>query len=139
MAQIGVLVVDQCVLFCERECACVYFAHVGAANRPRRNGARRGCSGFGSRYGADAGTSLDRLLAGSIFCGTSLGIAMLLFGVSGKMALASAFLVGMGLGAEGDIIAYSLTRYFGLKAFGSAYGYAFGSFLLAGALCSRAQ
>jgi hypothetical protein len=68
------------------------------------------------------------------FCGTSLGIAMLMFGVSGKTALAAAFLVGMGLGAEGDIIAYSLTRYFGLRAFGSAYGYAFGSFLLARAL-----
>ena len=59
---------------------------------------------------------------------------MLMFGVSGKAALAAAFLIGMGLGAEGDIIAYSLTRYFGLKAFGTAYGYAFGSFLLAGAL-----
>jgi cyanate permease len=84
------------------------------------------------------GYLLDRFfaprLATFFFCGTSLGIAMLLFGVSGKMALASAFLVGMGLGAEGDIIAYSLTRYFGLKAFGTAYGYAFGSFLLAGAL-----
>ena len=59
---------------------------------------------------------------------------MLMFGVSGTTALAAAFLVGMGLGAEGDIIAYSLTRYFGLRAFGTAYGYAFGSFLLAGAL-----
>jgi len=38
------------------------------------------------------------------------------------------------MGAEGDIIAYSLSRYFGLKAFGTAYGYAFGAFVLAGAL-----
>jgi MFS family permease len=84
------------------------------------------------------GYLLDRIfapgLAAFFFCGTSLGIAMLMFGVSGTTALAAAFLVGMGLGAEGDIIAYSLTRYFGLKAFGTAYGYAFGSFLLAGAL-----
>ncbi len=42
--------------------------------------------------------------------------------------------IGMGMGAEGDIIAYSLSRYFGLKAFGTAYGYAFGSFVLAGAV-----
>jgi hypothetical protein len=44
-----------------------------------------------------------------------------------------AFLIGMGMGAEGDVIAYSINRYFGLKAFGTAYGYAFGSFVLAGA------
>jgi hypothetical protein len=76
------------------------------------------------------GYLLDRFFAPRL----ALGIAMLMFGVSGKTALAAAFLVGMGLGAEGDVIAYSLTRYFALRAFGSAYGYAFGSFLLAGAL-----
>jgi len=37
------------------------------------------------------------------------------------------------MGAEGDVIAYTVSRYFGLKAFGTAYGYAFGSFVLAGA------
>jgi hypothetical protein len=59
---------------------------------------------------------------------------VLLFGAAGKIALGTAFLIGMGLGAEGDIIAYSLSRYLGLKAFGTAYGYAFGAFVLAGAL-----
>jgi len=57
-----------------------------------------------------------------------------MFGAGGKAALVAAFLVGLGMGAEGDIIAYSLSRYFGLKAFGTAYGYAFGAFVLAGAL-----
>src|SRR5229473_6337072 len=102
MAQIGVLVVDQCVLFCERECACVYFAHVGAANRPRRNGARRGCSGFGSRYGADAGTSLDRLLAGSIFCATAGDVFLLRYVVGNCHAAVWSFgKDGTGVGVPG--------------------------------------
>jgi cyanate permease len=33
-----------------------------------------------------------------------------------------------------DIIAYLTSRYFGLRAFGEIYGYAFGSYALAGAL-----
>jgi MFS family permease len=72
-------------------------------------------------------------LAAFLFCGAATGIALLMFGAAGKIALGAAFLIGMGMGAEGDIIAYSVSRYFGLKAFGTAYGYAFGSFVLAGA------
>ena len=56
-----------------------------------------------------------------------------MFGAAGKIALGAAFLIGMGMGAEGDVIAYTISRYFGLKAFGTAHGYAFGSFVLAGA------
>jgi len=84
------------------------------------------------------GYLLDRFfaprLAAFFFCGASVGIGLLMFGAGGKAALVAAFLVGLGMGAEGDIIAYSLSRYFGLKAFGTAYGYAFGAFVLAGAL-----
>lgn len=68
------------------------------------------------------------------FGSASLGIALLFAGSSGKIALVAAFLVGLGFGAEADIIAYSLSRYFGLKAFGTAFGYAFGAFVLAGAV-----
>jgi MFS family permease len=84
------------------------------------------------------GYLLDRFfaprLAAFFFCGAAVGIGVLTFGAAGKIALGAAFLIGMGMGAEGDIIAYSLSRYFGLKAFGTAYGYAFGIFVLAGAL-----
>ncbi len=84
------------------------------------------------------GYLLDRFfaprLAAFFFCGAAVGIGVLMFGAAGKIALGAAFLIGMGFGAEGDIIAYSLSRYFGLKAFGTAYGYAFGAFVLAGAL-----
>jgi MFS family permease len=84
------------------------------------------------------GYLLDRFfaprLAAFFFCGAATGIGILMFGAAGKIALGAAFLIGMGMGAEGDIIAYSLSRYFGLKAFGTAYGYAFGMFVFAGAL-----
>jgi len=84
------------------------------------------------------GYLLDRFfapwLAAFFFCAAAAGIGMLMFGAAGRTALVPAFLIGMGMGAEGDVIAYSLTRYFGLKAFGTAYGYAFGIFVLAGAL-----
>ena len=84
------------------------------------------------------GYLLDRffapLLAAFFFCGAAIGIGVLMLGAAGIIALGAAFLIGMGMGAEGDIIAYSLSRYFGLKAFGTAYGYAFGAFVLAGAL-----
>jgi hypothetical protein len=48
------------------------------------------------------------------------------------MALMGAFLVG--LGAELDIIAYLVSRYFGLRSFGEIYGSTIRAFLLAGAL-----
>ncbi len=84
------------------------------------------------------GYLLDRFsaprLAAFFFCGAAAGIGALMLGATGKIALGPAFLIGMGMGAEGDIIAYSVSRYFGLKAFGTAYGYAFGAFVLAGAL-----
>jgi MFS family permease len=73
-------------------------------------------------------------LAVFFFCAAAAGIGVLMFGAAGKIALGAAFLIGMGMGAEGDIIAYSLSRYFGLKAFGTAYGYTFGAFVLAGAV-----
>jgi MFS family permease len=83
------------------------------------------------------GYLLDRLLASRLatlfFGGASVGIALLWVGSAGKVALFAAFLIGLGMGAEGDIIAYSMSRYFGLRAFGTAYGYGFGAFVLAGA------
>ena len=64
--------------------------------------------------------------------GAVIGILLLLSG-QGAAAFAGALLVGLGMGAEGDLIAYLTSRYFGLKAFGELYGYAFGMFVLAGA------
>jgi MFS family permease len=84
-----------------------------------------------------SGFLLDHLFAprvAMLFYGASAaGMATLLTGASGNMALAAAFLIGLGMGAEVELIGYMLSRYFGLRAFGSAFGHAFGAFMLAGA------
>lgn len=64
---------------------------------------------------------------------TTLGLAMLWAGTSGTPALAASFLVGLGMGAEVETMGYMISRYFGLRAFGTAFGCTFGAFMLAGA------
>jgi MFS family permease len=84
------------------------------------------------------GYLLDRIfaprLAMLLFGSAAVGIALLWAGSVGKIALLAAFLVGAGMGAEVDIIAYSMSRYFGMRALGTAFGFGFGSYTLAGAL-----
>ena len=94
---------------------------------------------------AGAGLLLGRVVSGFLLdrfpgsrvamcfaSGAVVGILLLLSG-QGAAAFAGALLVGLGMGTEGDLIAYLTSRYFGLKAFGELYGYAFGMFVLAGA------
>lgn len=80
----------------------------------------------------------DRLFAPrvafAIFGMAALGMALLWTGSGGPFALAAAFLVGLGMGAETDIIAFLMSRYFGLRALGTAFGFGFGAFVLAGGL-----
>jgi len=82
------------------------------------------------------GYLLDRLYAPRVamgfFAGTTIGVFLLWSGATHELAFASAFLVGLGMGAEVDIIAYLVSRYFGLRAFGSIYGYAFAAYILGG-------
>jgi len=84
------------------------------------------------------GYLLDRVfaprLAALFFGGVTVGIGLLWMSNVTAMALAGAFLIGLGLGAEVDIVAYLISRYFGLRSFGKIYGLAFGAFVLAGAL-----
>ncbi|CAN5689518.1 MFS transporter [soil metagenome] len=73
------------------------------------------------------GYLLDRLFAGNVaaclFCGAALGVLLLWGEIAGGLAFVAAFLVGLGMGAEGDIMAYMVSRYFGLRAYGEVYGY----------------
>lgn len=85
-----------------------------------------------------SGYLLDRFFAPRvamcIFGATACGIALLRTGAASGQIFLAAFLIGLGMGAEVDIIAFLTSRYFGLRAFGEVYGYAFASYVLAGAL-----
>jgi MFS family permease len=83
------------------------------------------------------GYLLDRILAAQLasilFAVSASGIALLLLG-DRIAAFAGAFLVGLGLGAEVDLIPYLVSRYFGLRDFGKVYSSLFAAFALAGAV-----
>ncbi len=85
-----------------------------------------------------SGYLLDRFfaprIAALIFSGAAAGIALLWIASSQELAFSAAFLVGIGLGAEGDIMPYLTSRYFGLRSFGEIYGFTFAGFVLAGGL-----
>ncbi|MEE9279025.1 MAG: MFS transporter [Myxococcota bacterium] len=81
-----------------------------------------------------AGYLLDRFfgphIAIALFGLATTGILLLWSGLGGGWAFLAATLLGLGMGAEGDIVPYLLSRYFGLRAFGEIYGYAFTAFVL---------
>lgn len=87
--------------------------------------------GAGGALLARAGTGylLDRFfvayVAAPFLCGSALGILLLWSGAVGELAFVAAVLVGLGQGAEFDILPYAISRYFGLRAFGEIYGYTF--------------
>lgn len=56
------------------------------------------------------------------------GIGLLASGAGGSVPLLGAVLCGMGIGAEVDLMAFFVSRYFGLKAYGKIYGTMFGIF-----------
>ncbi|MGB3426392.1 MAG: MFS transporter [Castellaniella sp.] len=82
-----------------------------------------------------AGWMLDRYPAPYVailfFCLPLAGQALLLLNHSQHAGLVAAVLIGLGLGAEIDLIAFMQSRYFGHKAFGEIYGYFFAIFMFA--------
>jgi cyanate permease len=72
-------------------------------------------------------------LAVLLFGGAAVGIGLFLMSAAPAGAFVAAFLVGLGLGAEVDMIAYLVSRYFGLRSFAEIYSVVFGAFALAGA------
>ena len=84
-----------------------------------------------------SGVLLDRIFAPRVamlfYGGAALGIALLCAGMSGNIGFAAAFLVGLGMGAEVETMGYMMSRYFGLRAFGTAYAHAFAAFMISGA------
>lgn len=58
----------------------------------------------------------------------AIGVLTLLASSAPNVTTFGAVLVGLGMGAEVDLIAYLQSRYFGLRAFGQIYGYLFAVF-----------
>ncbi|MCX7279748.1 MAG: MFS transporter [Burkholderiales bacterium] len=85
-----------------------------------------------------AGYLLDRIFAPYIaivfFALPLVGIGMLLGSSATALLVPAAVLVGLGLGAEVDLIAFLQSRYLGLRAFGEIYGYLFAVFMLGSAM-----
>ena len=57
-----------------------------------------------------------------------VGIALLGSGTGSGAPLIGAALCGMGIGVEIDVMAYFISRYFGLRAYGTIYGVMFALF-----------
>ena len=91
-----------------------------------------GFATFVGRIGV--GYLVDRIFAPyaaiAFFGAAALGLLMLSSGSTGSMAFLAAAMIGLGFGAESDLIGYFVSRYFGLKCFGEIYGYIYGAFLM---------
>jgi MFS family permease len=84
-----------------------------------------------------SGVLIDRFFAPYVaaitYAGAGAAIGLLRIAESVDLALAAALLVGFALGTESDIVAYLVSRYFGIHSFGAIYGVIFSGFVLAGA------
>jgi len=84
------------------------------------------------------GVLLDRFfgsrVAGIFFGIAAVGVAILSRAHEIPTAFLGAALIGLGMGAEADVMPYLISRYFGLASFSEIYGYAFTAYALAGAL-----
>ncbi len=97
-----------------------------------------GVGSFVARIGI--GYLLDVFFAASVaawmFTASTLGLSMLFVPITGVhlgfLPYAAAFLIGVGEGAQLDVIPYMVSRYFGLTAFAEIYGYLFAVFTLGG-------
>ena len=71
------------------------------------------------------GALVDRLFAPYVLCAfsilTAAGMVLLAFGGTG-IALPAALLIGLSIGAEGDVVSYLTARYFGLRHYSRVYG-----------------
>ena len=79
-----------------------------------------------------SGYLLDRVhgpyIASLFFLCAIVGIGLLAGGGTGLTPFAATLLCGLGIGAEVDLMAFFVSRYFGLRAFGAIYGTMFALF-----------
>ena len=79
-----------------------------------------------------SGWSLDRVhgpyVACAFFGSAMIGICLLATGAGGSVPFYGTVLCGLGIGAEVDLMAFFVSRYFGLRSFGVIYGTLFALF-----------
>lgn len=99
-----------------------------------------GMAGIASLAGAlITGSLVDRFWAPGIAflfaCGSAVGACLLASqtAIDGPGAATAILLVGLGLGAEIDVVAYMVARYFGVRSFATLYGLAVFFIAFAGA------
>ena len=82
-----------------------------------------------------SGFLVDRIhapyVAAVFFFAPLVGIVVLLTTLRAEGGALATVLVGIGVGAEVDLIAFLLSRYLGMRSFGEIYGYFFAIFMLA--------
>lgn len=78
------------------------------------------------------GWMLDRLFLGHVMnafaAAAAIGALGFAGGITGIAAICAVPLLGLLMGAEFDVLAYAIRRYFGLPSFGRVYGTTFGIF-----------
>jgi predicted MFS family arabinose efflux permease len=83
------------------------------------------------------GYLLDRFfgpyVAAVLFAGAAAGAAMLWSGFAVHAALLAAMLLGLAAGAEGDLMPFLVSRYFGMRSMAELYGCMFGFFTVGNA------
>ena len=82
-----------------------------------------------------SGLAMDRFFAprvAAVAFAISAGGTAMLQSSSGPVLCVAALAVGLTIGAELDILAFTLSRYFGLASFGRLYSFAYSTMILAG-------
>ncbi|MCU0758938.1 MAG: MFS transporter [Steroidobacteraceae bacterium] len=83
---------------------------------------------------AFAGFLMDRIfvpyVAASILAFPIVGVALLALGATGPAAIVAAVCLGLAAGAELDVIAVLITRYFGTRAYAENYGWQYAAWTL---------
>ena len=67
-------------------------------------------------------------VAGAMFSGAALGVALLLNGAIGPFAFVASGLLGLAMGAESDVMPFLISRYFGMRSMAKLLGIAFASY-----------
>jgi len=84
------------------------------------------------------GWLLDRYfapwVAAGLFALSAVGTFLLAGARSLPVGIEAAALIGFGMGGEGDVTPYLLSRYFGLKSFSTLYGFTWTAYAIAGAV-----